>query len=208
MARFTVLALALLASTFSAQVPAREVQAWRFDPVHSQVVFFADHLGLSHGIGRLKVRGGVLHFDADDWSRARVDVAIDVGSLDMGEDKWTKTVLSSQFLDAARWPEARYVSTSVEKTGPDRGIVQGTLELLGVRHPLALDITFNRIARDPYAFRTKAGFTARATLDRFAFGMARYRDVVGGEVELRIEVEAVRDTHADPGDSADADQEH
>ena len=208
MARITVLVLALLVSTFAPGAIAREAQTWRFDPVHTQVVLFADHLGLSHGIGRLKVRGGLLRFDSDDWSRALVDVVIDVGSLDMGDEKWTKTVLSAQFLDAQRWPEARYTSHSVEKTAPDRGIVHGTLELHGVRQPVALDITFNRIARDPYAFKTKAGFTARTTLDRFAFGMDRYREVVGGDVELRIEVEAIRDTDAANGDPADADQEH
>ena len=208
MAWIASLALALLASTFTPGALAREVDTWRFDPVHTQVVLFADHLGLSHGVGRMKVRGGLLHFDAADWSRARVDVVVDVGSLDMGDAKWTETVLSAQFLDAPRWPEARYTSISVEKTGPDRGVVHGTLELRGVRQPVALDITFNRVARDPYAFKTKAGFTARATLDRFAFGMDRYRDVVAGDVELRIEVEAIRDPHADNGDSADAIQEH
>lgn len=208
MLRIAALVLALLASTFASSVSARDVDTWRFDPVHTQVVLFADHLGLSHGVGRLKIRSGWLRFDPDDWSRAQVDVVIDVGSLDMGDPKWTATVLSAQFLDVARWPDARYTSSSAEKTAPDRGIVNGTLELHGVRHPLALELTFNRIGRDPYAFKTKAGFSARATIDRFAFGMERYRDVVGADVELRIEVEAIRDPTAARGDAADADQEH
>lgn len=208
MSRIAAIALALLVATLAQEVRARDLDRWRFDPVHTQVVVFADHLGFSHGVGRMKVRSGWLRFDPEDWSQAQVDVVMDIGSLDMGDAKWTSTVLSAQFLDAARWPEARYTSTSVEKTAADRGVVHGTLQLHGVRLPLTLELTFNRIGRDPYAFKTKAGFSARARLDRFAFGMQRYRDVVGADVELRIEVEAIRDTQITDGEPADANQEH
>lgn len=187
---------------------AAKAETWRFDPVHTQVVFFADHLGFSHGIGRMKVREGWLRFDVADWSTAQVDVTLDIGSLDMGEAKWTQAVQSGRFLDSARWPTAHFVSTSVEKTDAGNGLVHGQLTLHGVSKPVTLAITFNRIGRDPYAFKTKAGFTARTTLNRFDFGIERFRDVVGAEVELRIEVEAIRDKNAVDEESRNAAEEH
>ena len=190
-------------------LPAAAADArWQLDPVHTQVVFFADHLGFSHGIGRIRIREGTLRFDAADWSGAQLDVVLDLGSLDMGEEKWTKVVRSAQFLDVERWPVARFTSRSIERKDGDRGLVHGTLSLRGIEKPITLEVDLNRIGRDPYAFRTKAGFTARARVNRFEFGMQRYRDVVGADVELRIEVEAIRASRTREGEQPDGTEEH
>lgn len=171
---------------------AGDAPRWTFDRIHSQVVFFVDHLGFSKAIGRAHVSDGELVFDPDDWSTASVDVTVALDTLDMGEAKWTDTVRSAQFLDTTRWPQAHFRSHSVEKAGADSLRVHGLLALHGHEQPVTLEATLNRVGRDPYAFRNKAGFSARTTLDRFAFGLDRYREVVGADIELRIEVEAVR----------------
>ena len=62
------------------------------DPVHSQIVIFPDHLGLSHGSGRLRIKQGWFQFDPDDWSTARADVVIDTASVDMGDADWSRKV--------------------------------------------------------------------------------------------------------------------
>ncbi|HNR92007.1 MAG TPA: YceI family protein [Dokdonella sp.] len=184
---------ALLSSLFLCSLaPASEVPTWRFDPVHSQVVFFVDHLGFSKAIGRARVDSGRLAFDPEDWSTASIDVTIALDTLDMGEPKWTATVRSAQFLDADRWPGARFRSTAVEQTGANALRVHGLLSLHGREQPLTIEATLNRVGRDPYTRKHKVGFSARAKLDRFAFGIERYRDAVGAEVDLRIEIEAVR----------------
>ncbi len=198
----------LLAAAMWALPAVAADTGWRLDPVHTQVIFFADHLGFSQGIGRIRIREGTLRFDADDWSSATLEVVLDLGSLDMGDEKWTRVVRSAQFFDVERWPEARFTSTSVEKTADARGLVHGMLDLRGTRQPVTLDVTLNRIGRDPYAFRTKAGFSARARLNRFDFDMQRYRDVVGADVELRIEIEAIRDSGANQGEKPDGPEKH
>lgn len=184
---FVLLALVSITSVRAAGVPT-----YVLDPVHTQVVFFADHLGFSHGIGRLKVKQGWFQFDAGNWSSARADVVIDMASLDMGDLDWTKKVGASAFLDTAKWPTAHFIGQSLEKKSDRNGILHGELWLRGVRQLVDLEVTFNRQGGDPYAFKTKAGFTATTTLDRFAFGMTSFRDVVAGPVELRIEVEGIR----------------
>ena len=96
----SALVLALLLTLASnARVRAAGVQTYVLDPVHTQIVFFADHLGFSHGIGRLKVKQGWFQFDNNDWSTARADVVVDMQSLDMGDAEWTKKVGANAFLD-------------------------------------------------------------------------------------------------------------
>jgi polyisoprenoid-binding protein YceI len=182
----------VLACPAGGNARAGTAHTYVLDPVHTQLVFFADHLGFSHAIGRLKVLSGWFQLDAEDWSTARADVVIDMRSLDMGDAAWTEKVASPQFLHTGKWPSARFIGRRLERGSDNTGILHGELWLRGVRRDIDLEVTFNRLGGDPYAFKTKAGFTARGQLDRFDFGMDTYREVVGAAVELRIEVEGVR----------------
>jgi polyisoprenoid-binding protein YceI len=86
----------------------------------------------------------------------------------------------------------------------------GQLTLRGVSREVALDVKLNALKRHPMTLRRTAGFSATATLSRSAFGMDAWRNVVGDEVELMIEVEAIRRRAAQPPsptETADADQE-
>ncbi|GAA0707635.1 YceI family protein [Dokdonella soli] len=191
------MALSLLFPT-----PARAVpETYRFDPVHSQVWFSVGHQRFSHPQGRLRIKEGWFQFDDKDWSASRVDVAIDLASADMGDAKWNDTVRSGQFLDVGRWPTAHFVSRSVEKRDATHGMIHGDLNFHGETKPIDVAFTLNRIGNDPYAFKQKAGFSASATLHRFEFGMKRYADVVSEAVELRLEIEGIRD-----GDAAKSKQ--
>lgn len=200
--------LPLLIAAAPATARAVDTTTWRLDTTHTQIVFFADHLGLSNGIGRVHVREGWFRFDPDDWSTAQVEVVIDLASVDMGDAKWSDAVRSGQFLDVSRWPTARFTASRLEKTGDAAGILHGELTLRGTAQPVELAVTFNRIGRDPYAFRTKAGFTATTTLARGAFGMTRFADVVGENVSLRIEVEGIRDAKAEEKTTDGTEEQH
>lgn len=188
-AAFAVVTSVLIAAATTSH--AGELKRYRFDPAHSQIAFFVSHLGFSQAIGRLRLGPGHFRFDDDDWTRATVDVAVDLASLDMGDAKWTDAVKAGQLLDVARYPQARFTSRSVERANGKTGVVHGDLNLHGKTIPLDLDITFNKAGRDPYAFTDKVGFSARVTLQRGAFGISRYQGVVGEAVEVRIEVEGI-----------------
>lgn len=199
--RFIGIALALAAAPSLALAAP---QAYRFDLVHTQVWFGSDHQGFSHPLGRLHVKGGWFSFDDANWSNSRVDVTIDLASADLGDAKWNDTVKSGAFLDVARRADARYVSRSVEKLDDARGVIHGELQFRGKRAPVDVTFRLNRIATDPYLFKRKAGFSASATISRSAFGMKRYAEVVGDTIDLRFEIEGIRDDDAaatmTPGD--------
>ncbi|MEO7326772.1 MAG: YceI family protein [Dokdonella sp.] len=171
-------------------------ETWRFDPVHTQVWFSGDHQKFSHPLGRLRIKQGSFQFDAKDWRASRVDVVIDMGSVDMGDAKWSETVKSGPWLDATRWPTAHFSSGSVEQKDATHGVIHGELAFRGETKPVDVAFTLNRIANDPYAFKQKAGFSASATLHRSDFGMTRFKDVVGDDIELRFEIEGIRDANA------------
>ena len=86
----------------------------------------------------------------------------------------------------------------VEKIDAKRGVIHGDLTLHGTTRPVDVAFTLNLIAPDPYAFKRKAGFSASATLPRSAFGIKRYADVIGENIQVLLEIEGLRDGSAAP----------
>ena len=195
---------------------AGEPVRYAIDPVHTRVVFEIDHAGFSKAIGTVSGSEGSLHFDADDWSTAKLDVTVPMQRLDMGDSGWSASVFAPRFLDVKRYPQARFVADTVTRGEGNRGSACGQLTLHGATRPFCMALVLNRIARYPLPpFRRTAGFSATATLKRSDFGMKSWRSLVGDEVLLRIEAELVRRDDADargkpdpaPIDAADAEPE-
>ncbi len=180
-----------------------EAATYAIDPVHTRVVFMVSHAGFSQAIGTISGSSGTLRFDPGDWRGARLDVTVPVTRLDLGDAKWNTAVLASNLLDAQRHPEARFVSTEVTGIDATHARACGELTLRGTAAPVCLDVTFNALKRHPLPpFRRTAGFSATATLSRKAFGMTVWPTVIGDEVRLLIEAEAVRQRRK-PGESAE-----
>jgi polyisoprenoid-binding protein YceI len=191
-----LLRFALLAALLALLLPARAAAAperYRLDPAHCQVLFFVDHLGFSMQMGRFPGVEGTVIFDPEDWASAAVEAKIDAASLYLGDAAWEKKMRSDEFFDVERFPTLRYVSERVEPTGAKTARVHGALTLRGVTRPVVLDLTVNRVGRNSFNLKHTAGFSARSTIRRSEFGMTRLKAAVGDEVEIRLEIEAVRD---------------
>lgn len=180
---------------------------YRYDPVHSQILFSVDHDGFSRPYGRLHIARGWLRFDPDDFSHAATALDVDLASLDMGDADWNAAVLERGFLDAAHARYAHFASTSVERLDAHHGILHGQLTLRGVNRPLDIPFTFNRQARTIFGLHTIAGFSAATTLERTDFGMTSHLGSIGRHVSVWLQIEAIEDKHAsDTKEPADAAQ--
>lgn len=198
--------LALLAATGIARADNDESE-FTLDPVHTRVMVGVSHAGFSQAMGTISGSTGTVRFVPGDWSGARVDVTVPVGRLDLGDAKWNAAALAANLLDAKRYPEARFVSSTVESVDEQHARACGQFTLHGVTRPLCLEVTFNQLKRHPLPpFRRTAGFSATATLSRKEFGITAWPSVIGDTVTLRIEAEAVRGNPrgvADPAAGAD-----
>ena len=172
--------------------------SYRLDPVHTRVMFTVEHAGFSHALGTVSGSTGILEFDPQDWSGARLDVSVPLQRLDLGDADWNKATLAKSLLDAEGHPEARFVSTRVEPVDATHARVHGDLTLRGVTREVVLDAMLNAAKRHPMPpFRRTVGFSATTTLSRADFGITAWKSVIGDEVELRIEAEATYDGKAD-----------
>jgi polyisoprenoid-binding protein YceI len=193
--RFRCLLACALACAGAANAAGPET--YSLDPVHTRVVFLVEHAGFSHAMGAVSGSSGTLRFDRDDWRSAQLDVTVPLTRLDLGDAKWNAAALASNLLDGKRYPEAHFVSTQVEPIDAGHARACGDLTLHGVTGQVCMEVTLNALKRHPLPpFRRTAGFSATATLSRKAFGIDAWPSVIGDEVKLLIEAEAVRSRSA------------
>jgi polyisoprenoid-binding protein YceI len=184
-----IFAAALLAGT--ASVEAAPVQ-YQLDPAHTSVIFVVNHLGFSNVYGRFTDVSGTLGFDEGAVESSTISAVIKTNSLDTAFAKREEHLKSPDFFNVASFPEMRFTSTHIEKTGAHTGKVTGTLSLLGVTKPLTLEVTFNKSGIGPISKKETAGFSAHASLKRSDFGMTTFLPAIGDSVDIRIETEAVK----------------
>lgn len=189
---FGLKALACLPLLLLAGHAAGSTREYQLDPVHTRIAFTVDHAGLSRAIGTFSGATGTLVFDPDDWTTATLEASVPLASLDLGDERWEARVLDGTFLDAGAQPVARFVSTRVEPTGEGTARVHGDLSLRGSTREITLDVTLNALKRHPLTFKRTAGFSATGRLVRQDFGMTAWERLVGAEVTLQIEAEAIR----------------
>jgi polyisoprenoid-binding protein YceI len=169
---------------------------FKVDAVHSEVGFLARHMMVS------KVRGRFADYDgsiviADNLLDSTVAVTIKVESIDTREEARDNHLRSADFFEIEAHPEITFKSSKIERLGEDRFAITGVLTIKSVSKDVTLDATYEGVVADPYGGQ-RIGFTAKAELDRFDFGLTWGAAletgglVVGRKVALEFEIEAVR----------------
>jgi len=182
--------LPLLAMLFPAAATAAE---YRFDTVHSQVQFQVWHLGFSRSEGEFHDLRGGFQFDPEHWDRSRCEVQIGVASLDLDDAAWNRKLLGKDWFDAQAHPEMQFRCTGMTQVENGHGRIDGELTLRGVTRPVSLEVTFNRAATHKYSLQFIAGFSATTSIKRSDFGMTSLLPEVGDDIEIRLEIEGIRE---------------
>ncbi|MCD5974525.1 MULTISPECIES: YceI family protein [Pseudomonas] len=137
---------------------------------HAFVDFKISHLGYSFIHGTFKDWSGKFSFDAAKPEASKIDVELKTASLFTNHAERDKHISSKDFLDVAKFPEAKFVSTAVKSTGAKTADVTGDLTLHGVTKPIVIKATFNGEGKDPWG-GYRAGFNGTSTLNLNDFGI-------------------------------------
>jgi polyisoprenoid-binding protein YceI len=176
------------------ELPA--VGTYALDASHSQVGFSVRHLMVSKTKGRFSDFAGTVHI-AENPLESSVSVTIQANSIDTRDEQRDGHLRSGDFFDVEAWPTLTYESRSVRQVGEGRYILEGDLTVKGITQPVPLELSFEGGAVDPWG-GVRLGFSAKAELDREAFGLTWNAAletggvVVGKKVSIEIEAEAIK----------------
>ncbi|MFO7762668.1 MAG: YceI family protein [Wenzhouxiangellaceae bacterium] len=187
----TVLA-ALALSAGSVQAEPAE---WKIDPEHFSVAFEVDHINYQRQIGMFLEAGGSFRYDPESGELDGGRVEVDAASVFTNHDERDEHVRGDDFLAAEDHPRIVFEANGFESDDNDGGTLTGDLTLLGRTHPVELDVTINKRAEYPFGHgKETLGISAHTTIERSRWGMdyAVSNELVGDEVALRFEFEAIR----------------
>jgi polyisoprenoid-binding protein YceI len=120
--------------------------------------------------GRFRSLKGDIRFSPENLAASRIDVTIDVASLDTGDEERDTTLRGADLFDVAKFPQARFVATKFTPNGTSRYDAQGKLTIRNVTRDLTVPITFQT--------KTEQGqqvgyMTGRVTIRRLDFGVGQ-----------------------------------
>ena len=128
-------------------------------------------------------------YDAARPESAKATVDIDTASLDLGEAEMNKEVAKKEWFNAAQFPRASFVSSSIKPAGAGRLTVTGKLSIKGK----SADVSF------PLTIKAEGGkqvFEGALPIKRLAFniGDGEWKDtsMVADEVLIKFRVTAAQ----------------
>ena len=184
----------LLAVAAATALTAGAAQAanYAIDPTHTFVTFEISHFGATTNRARFDKKQGTVEFDRAAKT-GKVDISIDVTSVNSGTPQFDKHLQSADLFDAAKHPTIKFVSDKFSFNGDKVSEVSGQLTLLGKTAPVTLKATQFNCYDSPMLKREVCGGDFETTIDRTQWGVNYGIDWgFTKNVRLVVQIEAVK----------------
>ncbi|MBX3064015.1 MAG: YceI family protein [Anaerolineae bacterium] len=178
--------------------------AWVIDNAHTRIEFVAKHMMITNVRGGFKNYSGTVQIDETNPQNSKVEVSIDVASLQTGDEKRDGHLKSADFFDVEKYPTMTFKSKRVELPAPnstEHFKLIGDLTIKDVTKEVVLDVTNEGRQKTPWG-TTAAGFTASTSVNRKDWGLTWNVALeaggwlVGDTIKINIETELVQQPEA------------
>jgi len=171
---------------------------YTLDKSHGSLILRVSHMGYSNFTARFVTFDVTMNFDPANPTASTVNATIDANSLtaDNAPKGFLESLRGEQWIDAKKYPEITFKSTSVTMTGADTADVAGDFTLRGMTKTVVLHAKLNGGYRgmqfDPHA---RIGLSATAQIKRSDFGISYgilqpgSNAGVGDDIDVIIEAE-------------------
>ncbi|MFD1848437.1 YceI family protein [Oceanobacillus bengalensis] len=161
---------------------------WTVDTAHSEVGFTVKHMMISKAKGTFDKFDTVVEADVENLADSKIEVTVDVASVNTRNDGRDQHLRSADFFDAENHPNMTFIATDIKKTSSSNYDVTGDLTIRGNTKPVTIDVTFEGVSKDPMSGNTVAGFSGETKINRTDFGLVWNAAVETGGVLVAEEV--------------------
>ncbi|MGH2648639.1 MAG: YceI family protein [Ginsengibacter sp.] len=174
-----------------------ETTKWVLDPTHSELGFKIKHLMITNVSGSFKNFQAEVATNDTDFGGAQINLTAEMSSITTNNEQRDAHLRAADFFEVDKYPELKFRSTKVEKTGDDTFALYGELTLKGVTKPVKLNAEYGGVTKDPWGGE-RAGFAITGKVNRTDWGV-NFNGVLetGGvvlseEVRIHSEIELVK----------------
>jgi polyisoprenoid-binding protein YceI len=166
---------------------------WKFDKVHSSVVFSVRHMVISEVSGSFKDFSIILKSKKEDFSDAIVEGTIQVSSISTDNDYRDKHLKSDDFFNAEKFPEIKFKSTKFEKLDNNKYKITGDLTMRDVTKKVTFDAILNGTLKTDKGLLS--AWKAAITINRFDYNLKWNKTIetgglmVGQDVTITLNLE-------------------
>lgn len=164
---------------------------YTIDPTHSSVAFSIRHF-VAKTTGNFNQFEGSIFVDTDDMTKNRVEASIRVASIDTADAKRDAHLNADDYFNSAEHPGILFKSQKWETTDQkDTFMVTGDLTMLGHSRTVQLKVVvlgFGPGRNGAYL----SGWEATARINRSEWGLTAGTPAIGDEVDITINIEAIR----------------
>ncbi|MGP6219919.1 YceI family protein [Caldiplasma sukawensis] len=149
----------------------KEIQkVWKSDIAHSEIEFRARHMMISTVKGYFTDFEITVVGDESNAENASVEVKIKAASVNTRDKDRDNHLRSSDFFESEKFPDIKFKSNKIEKTGENTYNIYGDLTIKDVTKPIVVKGEVEGIIKDPYG-NMRAGIVAEGSLTREEFGL-------------------------------------
>lgn len=117
--------------------------ALSFDAKKSSVVITAKQMNVPLTAKFTKINGTV-NYDPAKPDATTAKIEIDINSFDLGDPEYNKDVLSKDWFNAAQFPKATFVSTSMKAAGEGKLTANGKLTIKGKTADVSFPVSIKK----------------------------------------------------------------
>ena len=124
-------------------------------------------------------------FDAKKPANSKADIEVDLGSIDTGSADADAEVGKKAWFNTSAFPAAKFTSTSVTQTGPDKFEARGKLSIKGIGQDIIAPFTAKR-AGETVTF--EGGFTLKRLQFKIGEGAWSDTETVADDVQVKFRI--------------------
>jgi polyisoprenoid-binding protein YceI len=120
--------------------PLSKPMQWQIDPAHSTISFEIRHF-FTPVLGRFHNYSSQIDFNPNNLNESRIDITIDVNSINTDNQKRDGHLQSADFFNAEKYPEITFKSDKITRKSENKFVAHGTLKIKNVPKEVELPFT-------------------------------------------------------------------
>jgi len=166
---------------------------WIIDKKHTSIRFEIGHMLISEVEGKFTSFEGTISSEKnDDFSDVKIQIAIDLKSVDTGDAKRDAHLEEKDFFNTEAFPKMIFKSTAIEKKSTKEYILTGNLTLRGITKEITLKLIHNGTIKDPFGSSARAGVKIVGEINRTDFGIKYNKSMIGELITIHCKTELTR----------------
>jgi polyisoprenoid-binding protein YceI len=173
---------------------------YKIDTAHSNVGFVVKHMMISNTSGTFNKYDGTIVYNPSDLANSKIDITIDVDSIDTRNEQRDGHLKSPDFFDAAKFPTITFVSKKITPTD-----ITGDLTMKGVTKEVTLPLVVTGPVKGMMG--DVIGINGTFVLNRQDYGITYNKALdqgglaVGNDVTVNVSVEAGKEEAVKPAET-------